>query len=197
MLPRHSTFDDFLPAADAQALLDFVLSHDEGFAAAQVTSRSGHKVDLSHRNAASLKLDWSAEGRAFRDMLKSRLPRIFAACGMREFAPVVFELECVAHRDGGKFGTHIDTLTDRDRQDSDRVVSAVYYFCREPRRFTGGTLALYAIGDGGSVEIEPLHNRLVVFPSFIPHEVLPVSVPGNSFADARFSINCWLRRKRS
>ena len=76
------------------------------------------------------------------------------------------------------------------------MVSAVYYFHRQPRGFSGGQLAIYPIDAGDAATIEPMHDRLVVFPSFAPHEVLPVTVPGNAFADARFSINCWLRRER-
>nr|WP_137677933.1 2OG-Fe(II) oxygenase [Parerythrobacter lutipelagi] len=196
MLPRHATFDDLLSASDASALLDNVLGQECAFSASQVTSAEGHTVDLGHRNAASLDIDWNAEGSAFRAAVRNTLPAIFEATGIRPFSPVTLELECVAHRDGGKFGTHIDTLTDTQRQDSDRIVSAVYYFYREPKPFSGGELALHAIGEDESIHVEPRHNRLVAFPSFAPHEVMPVTVPGNAFPDARFSINCWLRRKR-
>jgi Rps23 Pro-64 3,4-dihydroxylase Tpa1-like proline 4-hydroxylase len=40
-------------------------------------------------------------------------------------------------------------------------------------------------------DVEPLHNSLVVFPAWLPHEVLKVSCPSGRFADSRFAINCW------
>jgi len=44
--------------------------------------------------------------------------------------------------------------------------------------------------------IEPAQNRLVVFPSFVRHEVRKISCPSHDFADSRFSINCWLRKEK-
>jgi SM-20-related protein len=52
------------------------------------------------------------------------------------------------------------------------------------------------VGPLVAVAVEPEHNRLVAFPAFVPHEVVPISCPGNAFADRRFSINCWLHRAR-
>jgi Rps23 Pro-64 3,4-dihydroxylase Tpa1-like proline 4-hydroxylase len=77
------------------------------------------------------------------------------------------------------------------------VLSGVYYFHRRPRAFTGGELRLYAIGDPDRfVDIEPTHNTLLVFPSWAPHEVRPVSCPTGQFMDSRFAINCWLHARR-
>ena len=44
------------------------------------------------------------------------------------------------------------------------------------------------------VELEPLHNSLVIFHSRMTHEVRPVRCPSRKFADGRFSVNCWFRR---
>jgi SM-20-related protein len=36
-----------------------------------------------------------------------------------------------------------------------------------------------------------------VFPSWVLHEVRPVSCPSKRFVDSRFAINCWLWRRKS
>ena len=41
------------------------------------------------------------------------------------------------------------------------------------------------------VDIDPVHDSLVFFPSWLPHEVLPVSCPSRRFMDSRFAIHCW------
>jgi len=80
-----------------------------------------------------------------------------------------------------------------------RVLSCVYYFHREPKAFEGGALRIHAFGseeDAEFVDIEPRQNSLLVFPAWAPHEVRTVSCPSDAFADARFSVNCWLHRAR-
>jgi SM-20-related protein len=60
-------------------------------------------------------------------------------------------------------------------------------------------LRLYAIGDPAGqtfIDIEPVHNSLLVFPSWAPHEVMPVSCPSQRFMDSRFAINCWVNNKK-
>jgi Rps23 Pro-64 3,4-dihydroxylase Tpa1-like proline 4-hydroxylase len=105
------------------------------------------------------------------------------------------ELELVAHGDGAFYRRHIDTQTATERSHI-RVLSGVYYFHRQPKRFTGGALRLYAIGDPQRfTDIEPTHNTLVVFPAWAPHEVQPVRCPSGQFMDSRFAINCWLHAR--
>ena len=76
-------------------------------------------------------------------------------------------------------------------------MSAVYYFHVQPLGFSGGELVIHPFGLSEASVIEPRDNRLVVFPSFALHEVLPVVCPNDGFASARFSINCWLRRAKA
>lgn len=71
-----------------------------------------------------------------------------------------------------------------------RLVTLIYYVNKEPQEFTGGTLVLW--DDDRSARIEPKHNRAVVFPSFVYHEVEPVAGAGDGWADARFSLNYWI-----
>ena len=68
----------------------------------------------------------------------------------------------------------------------------VYYFHRQPRCFTGGRLRLFDLGGERSIDIEPVHDSLLVFPSYARHEVETISCPDGAFADGRFAVNMWL-----
>jgi len=108
-------------------------------------------------------------------------------------------LELVAQGDGGFFAKHGDTYRSDPRARGDRMISAVFYFHRAPKAFSGGQLRLHGLSAStGEVarDIEPLQGRLVVFPSWWPHEVLRVSCESGAFEDSRFSLNCWIHRAR-
>ena len=80
-----------------------------------------------------------------------------------------------------------------------RIISAVYYFNCVPKSFSGGILRIYSfVGDkdtGAFIDIEPTHDMLAFFPSWVLHEVLPVVCPSGRLEDSRFAINCWVRRQ--
>ena len=71
-----------------------------------------------------------------------------------------------------------------------RLVSMIYYVNREPEQFSGGALVLWH--DDKPLKIQVKHDRAVVFPSFVAHEVEPVHMKSNVWEDARFSINYWM-----
>jgi SM-20-related protein len=110
------------------------------------------------------------------------------------------EFVITAYPDGGHIGEHIDTKTGKERV---RILSCIYYFAATPRRFDGGELRLYGFpkpnfGEKSEpasfVDIEPRTDTLVIFPSWLRHQVLPVRVPSGAWSDARFTINCWVHR---
>ena len=103
-------------------------------------------------------------------------PELFRGAGLRPFEVSRYELELVAYQDGSRFGRHIDTMRAGDADESDRLLTGVYYFHAEPKAFTGGALRLYRFGHSGDaagdyVDIEPEQNMLLVFPSWASHEV--------------------------
>jgi SM-20-related protein len=79
-------------------------------------------------------------------------------------------------------------------------LSCIYYFAETPRRFGGGELRLYGFADPfrGSarpiVDVAPDTDKLVIFPSWLDHEVLPVHLPSTAWRDGRFTANCWIYR---
>jgi Rps23 Pro-64 3,4-dihydroxylase Tpa1-like proline 4-hydroxylase len=199
-LPPCHQYRDFLDEAEHQALLDWSLAHRERFEPARLT---GHVLDPSRRVAERLK-DLGPHRAVLERRLTERLGDIFRRTGTKPFEIETFELEVAAHGDGAFFAHHSDLPVGRGRQPlggdksgkQDRLVSAVYYFHREPKRFSGGALRLYRLGDyeasGDYVEFEPERNSLVVFPSWARHEVRRVSCPDCAFDDYRFAVNAWL-----
>jgi Rps23 Pro-64 3,4-dihydroxylase Tpa1-like proline 4-hydroxylase len=194
----HRRHRSFLAASEQAALLDWTLSNEARFAPGQL--KKG-QVNSEIRRSKVLK-DLGPLRPMFKSRLLDHLPRMTEGLGVASFAPSRIELEIVAHNDGDRFVQHIDTYRGEDRPErGDRVLSGVYYFHREPKAFGGGELRLHRFGAtlGAAedfIEIEPDQNSLVVFPSWAPHEVRPVTCPSGAFGDSRFSVNCWIYRPR-
>ena len=117
--------------------------------------------------------------------------------GVSPFVQGEKELTLVAYGDGAFYDTHIDTFTGRSGAAPPRQITFVGYFFREPQRFTGGALRLFDLPQAQWVDIEPRNGLLVAFPSWTPHEVLPVSCPDGQFADGRFAVNVWVCGRRA
>lgn len=195
MMPPYLVLRDFLDEETVAGLLVHARAHQSDFAPTAVGSKS---VDRSVR--VSLGLRGLGD---YRRILKTRLldlvPRLVAELRVTPFAAPKLETELVAHGDGAFYRRHTDTQTARYNDVRQiRVLSGVYYFHTEPKAFSGGALRLFAIGPEPAphVDIEPLRNSLLVFPSWAPHEVRPVQCPSNNFMDSRFAINCWLLRAK-
>jgi SM-20-related protein len=120
------------------------------------------------------------------------LPNVRASLGMRPAVPGAIEVSIVAYGDGGRYVRHIDTYTGAAASGPPREITFVGYFFREPRGFTGGALRLFDIHGRDHVDIEPTCGLVTAFPSWLPHEVLPVACPTGDFADSRFAVNMWL-----
>jgi SM-20-related protein len=195
---KRLVIEDFLPPADHAALLAFALASEAGFLPSEVHDSGDGRYDPSSRRSLRFGGDLGAIGEAFGAAILARRDDLFAATGTPPFAVKRCEIELSAHGDGGFFALHQDTLTGAERlsRSADRLLTAVYWFHRQPQRFGGGEFALYPIGPGEPELIAPRDNRLVAFSAIAPHEVRPVSCPGGGFGDARFSINCWLHRAR-
>ena len=196
-IPPHLVIDAFLPPEQLAALLGYALQHETEFAPA------GELVDgaaVANRNRVALRCasGLGPHKAAFIAAIHARFGEACAATGVSPFEIAHTETELVAHGHGGHFDLHHDTLTQTNRAgfDSDRVLSSVFYFFREPKAFSGGELALYPFRPGEPLIIEPKHNRLVLFSAIAPHAVHPVDCPSRTFSDSRFSVNCWLHRAR-
>jgi len=197
IMPPHLVLRDFLPQETVTGLLHFALAHEADFAPTK-TGRGNEGGVRAEIRVSSGTRKLGPFKPILRDKLRALAPELIARLRANPVEEPKFELELVAHNDGAFYKAHIDTQTASDREYI-RVLSGVYYFHAAPKAFSGGALRLYAIGDPDKttfVDIEPTHNTLLVFPSWAPHEVRPISCPSKRFADSRFAINCWLHKKR-
>ena len=210
-LPPHLQLFDFLPKTEHGRLLEWVLNNSGAFVAATVTNgKSGAEANVEAEQRIALttrklnELEATLKPR-FADVLEY----ITETTGYRGPRPSSLELELAAHGNGAHYKPHLDIPLGQDRaplgsrEGEDRALSAVYYFYCEPKRFSGGELRLYSFGSGWNnenadassyVDLQPVNNSLVVFPSWAMHEVRPVQCPSGEFRDHRFAVNCWYCR---
>jgi SM-20-related protein len=197
IMPPYLVWPDFLDRETLTGLMQYTLSREADFAPTKIATRS---VDPAKRVSTAIR-----DLAEYREPLQRRifdlLPDLTKRLGVGQIVPSSFETELVAHGDGAFFTQHIDTFTGAIVNVSEiRVLSGVYYFHAEPKAFSGGAFRLYAIGGRPGtafVDIEPKNNTFLIFPSWAPHEVMPVSCPSGRFADSRFAINCWILRKKA
>lgn len=201
LAPPFCLIKDFLAEPEMERALAYAKAHEQAFGDATVslaTRENSSLPDYHFRQSRTL-----GEVAELMPILVPRLtalmPQLWSHLRME---PVAFgEIECqlAVHGDGAFFKRHTDNgAPDTAR----RQVSCVYYFHREPRRFTGGNLCLYGtVTEKGArtcgerwFDIEPPRNSLIVFPSDIHHEVTPVTCASAALADQRLSINGWLCR---
>jgi SM-20-related protein len=195
--PAHGRIANWLGPQMVQRLLDHAQSQRDNFIMSGVGHGDDKRIDLTRRRSTKLKV--------FGELKTELLTRARAALtemshqlGTTPFEPGKFELEIVAHGDGAFFSKHRDVVLAQSGPANRRVISAVYYFHGIPKLFSGGVLRIYSFEasneTGAFVDIEPSNDTLVFFPSWFPHEVLPVVCPSGRFEDSRFSINCWVHR---
>jgi Rps23 Pro-64 3,4-dihydroxylase Tpa1-like proline 4-hydroxylase len=200
---------DFLDEEDHAAILDWALSAKERFYPALV-----HKIGMGQSSEADPKqriASTTSDLGPIESMVSNRLDRAretLAAATGTPVPPGPLELELAAHGDGAFFTPHTDIPVGKGRaphsskEGYDRILSAVYYFGRRPIGFSGGALRLYRFGTAPGdrddpstfVDIEPIPNSLVAFPSIALHEVRRVNCPTGDWRDHRFAINCWYLR---
>lgn len=191
----HRIFTSWLGGELADQLLVYAIDAQGSFKPTKVRFSEGSENRVEERGRRSLflrdlgpfaeLLERKATG------LQGELEKTF---GMSHVPTTEIELEIVAHRDGDFYDSHIDTFAAPDAMTgANRRLSLVYYFHRLPRRFTGGSLRLLGLSDRmPTVTVDPTHDSLLAFPSFLPHAVEKVCSDSHDFADSRFAVNIWL-----
>jgi SM-20-related protein len=193
-IPPYELVHDWLGTETVERLLRFAQSNEHRFVDTQVAHGEEDRVDRTRR--VSKKVSLGCFKNEIRGKVADLLPIMFDRLGIKPFLPSKIEVELVAHGDGAFFARHIDTLTHSEARR--RIISAVYYFHVLPKAFSGGVLRLHSPAASGQqctfADITPDYDTLVFFPSFFPHEVLPVKCARGHFLDSRFAINIWIRR---
>jgi hypothetical protein len=188
-----------LLGARREELLNYVLQSKERFVPATVVVDGGDhsQVNEKIRRAHTLD-DLGPFDSVFREEVLQHLAPALKRLNLKSFPIGRLEMQITASGDGDYFRLHTDSDTK-----STREISFVYYFHREPRRFSGGELRLYASREVAGQQIpsdhpqtlSPRQDMLLLFSSANDHEVLPVRVPTKDFADSRFTVNGWIHRK--
>ncbi|MDB5675721.1 MAG: hypothetical protein JWM65_2703 [Sphingomonas bacterium] len=193
LMPPWLVRRDLLSPDECRDLLGWALDNEARF---QPAALDKGLVDPAIRRSLSLR-DLGPFSVLFEEYVRAMVPDLIDQLRVTPFVAGEVELELVAHNDGAHFALHGDLYTGQSSARGNRLLSAVYYFHRAPKGFSGGCLRLHRIGampgDMG-VDIAPDQNSLVVFPSWAPHEVLTVRCPSGGFGDSRFAVNCWVYR---
>lgn len=196
-IPPHAVRRDVLTADEHASLLGWALANESALQPAMV---SGFRTDPNVRNARHFVGDapWKP---VIAERMGALMPGLIEELAMVPFAIHGFEIELVVYPDGGFINGHVDTATRATRHKHDRVLSAVYYFHREPKPYSGGELRLRPArvpppDAPQHIDITPIQNGVVAFPSWAPHEVLRVSSPSGEYGDSRFAVNCWALKAR-
>jgi SM-20-related protein len=184
---------EFLSKDENAAVMAFALRKHPEFIAGEVeTGEQNYRYAQVLTKFHDLGVDF--EGR-----LRELLPDVVSYLGMQLPAGYGVEMQLTAHGDTGYFKIHNDNGTPRT---ASRFLTYVYYFSRQPQPFSGGQLRLYDesqvdpsswVPVASYAEIAPQNNMLLFFPSRCFHEVMPTLTRVNEFANARFTINGWVR----
>ena len=188
--------DNFLGGAGAEQLLEYALTHESDFRPSKVALGHAGIIDESRR-VSKVNSDIDAAMPLIEPAIRKAVDEAIPKLGLVNVESYLLEPELTWCGEGCFFKMHVDTLY-RDRLANQRVMTMVYYFYKEPKAFTGGQLCLYGLGadTNSSIqqEIEPQFDRAVFFPTWFPHEVLPVHCGSAEFADGRFALSCWVRK---
>lgn len=106
------------------------------------------------------------------------------------------EIQLTHHGESNYYKAHRDSEEVYEGT-KNRVITFVYYFYIEPKRFDGGNLKLYDDDNNNHVLIEPISDTLITFLSKTLHEVTNVNYKDmesekNDFKSGRFTINGWI-----
>ena len=192
--------ETFLGDDMVQRLLDHVLLHQDRFKPTKVNVHGAAQVKWDRRISMRLG-DWGD----LRPLIQAQIVGVkdwaVQQLGITPFHTTQLEMEMVAHGDGAFFSRHTDTHMNPDHTPSwgERTLTAVYYFHALPKAYDGGQLRMHSLvppeAGGTHVDLVPQRDMLLLFPSWFPHEVMPISCAGGHFMQSRFAINCWFSRQ--
>lgn len=193
----YKALPGFMGPETAASLLAYAVVREADFT--ETTLGTHGRIDPEVRRSKRLG-DLATFGAIFEKRVMSTVPGLTTDLQLTPFEPSGLELEIVAHGDGAFYSRHIDLFTgsDKQRQSSDRLISIVYYFNEEPKRYQGGELRLFPQHAperlDEALDITPEHDLAIAFSSWLPHEVRPVVCVSRQFRHARFALNCWVLR---
>lgn len=194
---RVQRYEGVLGAAVMDDLLSYAVAREADFRPAGVYEHGVRTTIVNSRSRDCMRLTGLGPFRTLlSDAVAARADDAAARLGLSEPGMEPVEVELCAYGDGGRFRRHMDVLPPPARV---RVLTCVYYFSTTPRRFAGGALRVHPWPgqDAELIDIEPEPDTLVMFPSFLPHEVTPVVADTPEWRHRRFNLTCWLCRPKA
>jgi Rps23 Pro-64 3,4-dihydroxylase Tpa1-like proline 4-hydroxylase len=194
---RCVVLDEFLAPQELEELIGYTLRHELEFKNSEVIAPTGETgvKDYSHRRSRVL-MELGEQEDVILGRIRHVLPLVLEQLEMDDFPIARTEVQITASNDGDFFRAHCD---DAQQLIASRKLTFVYFFHREPSRFSGGELRLHDsrgnnehIGTGSYETIVPQQNQIVFFPCSTLHEITPVCCTSREFADSRFTVNGWL-----
>ncbi|HEX6284151.1 MAG TPA: 2OG-Fe(II) oxygenase, partial [Pyrinomonadaceae bacterium] len=184
-MKSYVLFDNVLGQEMSNAIYQLAIQKQELFS----RSRTSPNREYPDWRKSFVLYDWELRPvlQYIEQEVRAKLPYAIANLGIPPFPVSTLEIQLTSHNDGEYYHWHTDSGTEETRA---RVVTFVYYFHSQPRQFSGGELVLY--NEVGGEEIEPVHDRLVMFNSRMKHEVKAVSCPSKQFEYSRFTLNGWV-----
>jgi SM-20-related protein len=188
--------DNFFTKDILKKLLQFVLNAEPKFTN---STNSDNNPDY-RRSLVLYHQDFMEFYELMLKQVTALVPQVVKSLKMLPFDIDDIECQLTAHNDGNFYKVHNDNGSP---EVASRELTYVYYFFQEPKRFEGGELRIYdsKVENNMYVKMDtyktfvPTNNTIIFFPSHYMHEVLLVSCPSRKFADSRFTINGWVRRK--
>ncbi|OCQ89980.1 proline hydroxylase [Nostoc sp. MBR 210] len=188
--------DNFFSPSEHERLIKYVLANKSKF-----VSTSTSTNDKNYRRSMVL-YSFPEFSELIVNKVQQIMPDVMSKLGMTPFTVGQIESQLTAHNDGNYYKIHNDNGSS---DTATRELTYVYYFNKEPKRFSGGELLIYdsKVENNFYVKaesfktIEPRNNSIVFFFSRYMHEVLPVKCSSKAFPDSRFTINGWVRRAAS
>jgi hypothetical protein len=191
--------DEFLARSELERLVEWTLERRDGFRPSRVIDPDGEGGKLDRQTRRSRVLSQVAPwDRLLAERIGAVFDHVLERIGMERFVVRGLETQVTATNDGEFFRVHTDNT---NAVLAGRRLTYVYFFCREPAPFNGGSLRVYEtrkLANGGSarggadVVVRPSQNRIVFFPSSMLHEVEEVRCSSRAFEDSRFTANGWL-----
>ncbi len=195
--PPHALISDFMTDGELARVLVFAMTHASAFQDSGVheaPDQAGYRIRSSRvldgpGNAALAAL--------VMPKLQALMPKLWQQLGMNPLRLATLECQITAHGDGDFFALHTDNGLP---EIAHRLISYVYYFHREPKKFSGGHLCLfhtlykdgYATCGQLGAKIDPPRNGVIIFPTWVYHEVAPIKCASSALTDQRLTLNGWL-----
>ncbi len=182
--------DDFLSKSEIQCVWSVYKQHCSSMRESEV---EGNLINPNHRKSKAINLKSNSNLSFFKNKVLDQLMKAYSVFQIPFPEDNKLSLELTSHADGGFFNIHNDI----DPNNPVRLLSYVYYFHTQPKKFDGGELHLLDTSKSNLEYnhrltcINPINNRLVIFPSYAFHRVCEVSLNSTDNIDARHTLNGW------